>query len=347
MKPHDRGQTTLRLPAWGSAVLCILLMCTSSCGQLEKGIAAPHARYADFALGAGIRPAQIIVEPDDGVRPLVKLIDRSQERILVEDYILTDSVIIHALERASVQGVRVYVMLEKDALGMGTQPTRVLGQLRAAGIDVRWARAGFYLTHAKVIVLDDRTAVVSTANFSRSAFSRNREILAVDQRRKDVTEISNIIRSDWDSRPARLSDRNLVVSPDNARQKLLALISSAREEIAIYAEEIADPKFEQALIRAANRGVRVRVILAHGATPASARLLAGAGVKVRELASPYEHAKMVSVDGRETFVGSENFSSASLDRNREVGVLLQGSSTRRLHTFFQIDWRHSQAVWAR
>ena len=52
--------------------------------------------------------------------------------------------------------------------------------------------------------------------------------------------------------------------------------------------------------------------------------LKSAGVHVRTYgadAALYIHAKVVAADGTHAFVGSENFSDASLDYNRELGVI--------------------------
>ena len=40
----------------------------------------------------------------------------------------------------------------------------------------------------------------------------------------------------------------------------------------------------------------------------------------------YIHAKVIDVDGAKAFVGSENFSTASLDYNRELGVITSSTA---------------------
>jgi phosphatidylserine/phosphatidylglycerophosphate/cardiolipin synthase-like enzyme len=60
---------------------------------------------------------------------------------------------------------------------------------------------------------------------------------------------------------------------------------------------------------------------------------------VRELTTPYIHAKVMVVDDRVAFVGSENLSAASLDHNRELGVLISGTSIRRILHAFSADWQ--------
>jgi hypothetical protein len=52
-----------------------------------------------------------------------------------------------------------------------------------------------------------------------------------------------------------------------------------------------------------------------------ARIKAG-GVQIVMLKSPYIHAKAVVEDGSTVYLGSENISATSLDKNREMGLIL-------------------------
>jgi phosphatidylserine/phosphatidylglycerophosphate/cardiolipin synthase-like enzyme len=88
---------------------------------------------------------------------------------------------------------------------------------------------------------------------------------------------------------------------------------------------------ENALVSAAERGVAVQVVgenTDHEYDTAFGKLAAG-GVQIRYYKSPsgfYIHGKVVEADygtpaGR-IFIGSENFSSTSLNRNRELGLII-------------------------
>jgi len=318
--------------------LLVALLLLAGCGSAGRAAPAVPLGFADGNVGPGVSEARVIVEPDDGARPLTRLIDRAQQQIFVTAYILTDVRIVHALERAAAQGVRVWVMLEPHPLGMGTQPERLASQLRASGIYFRWTRPGFALTHAKYMVLDDSQAVISTANFSRSAVSHNREFLVVDTDAADVRAVSSVFRADWNRVPARVRAPDVVLAPETARKKIETIAGRAKRHLLVYGEEIADPRFERLLAGARSRGVDVRVMLPSGASPAAAAWLRGRGIRVRQPSVPYIHAKYLSVDGRLAYVGSENFSEASLDRNREVGVVLRGGLVRRLDRVFVGDW---------
>ena len=74
----------------------------------------------------------------------------------------------------------------------------------------------------------------------------------------------------------------------------------------------------------------------------SLEALTAAGVQVRTYASTaslYIHAKMILVDGREAFIGSENFSPPSLESNRELGLTFNDAAIMaQLQAVFTADW---------
>jgi cardiolipin synthase A/B len=292
--------------------------------------------------GYGRDGTKLVIEPRNGVRPVVRAIDASKHLVFLEAYILTQRSIVRALERAAAQGVAVYVLLDPHPFGMGLQPARMAASLQAAGIAVRWTWRRYYYTHAKFFVIDDKMGVVSTANFSAAAFTNNREVLVFDRQRSDVHDLSNVFRSDWDHLPSESYDSQLILSP-GSRPLLTTFLLRARRTIDVYAEEIADPKLDRLFIQL-GRHLRVRVLVAATYRSAGATQLLKSGVAVRGLGKPYVHAKMFLVDGRDMFVGSENLSPTSLDSNREVGLLLKGREVARAAALFNGDWRRAMPV---
>jgi len=259
-------------------------------------------------------------------------------------YILTNKTIIHDLEYANAKGVKVRVILEHYPFGTGGGPgtnQSAYDQLDAAGIPVHWASRRYALTHEKSMVIDGATAYILTLNFSASAFSKNREFGIVDQNPTDVATTEAIFNADWVGKPYLNHDPNLILSPVDSRAKLATLIGRAHQSVEVYAEEVQDAGLETALIAAARRGVRVRLISNAGDksnTRGIARIRAG-GVAVRLVTAPYIHAKLILVDNQWAFVGSENISAASLDRNRELGVLVRDpSALSLLGSTFTSDW---------
>ena len=227
----------------------LLLLTLVQIGCAERGVgtaavrvvaAPPRAIHPDMTLGSGSRRVRLLVEPRDGVTPLIKAINKARETVFVAAYILSHTRIVHALDRAEARGVGVYVELEPAPYGIVDQPQRMMILLRAAGIFVRWRPAGFRYAHSKFIVIDDKLLILSSANFSLAGFTSDRDFVVLDGEQADVRESSNVFRADWDRIGPTLTDSNLLVSPANSRSKLSALVDRAKRTVEIYAEEVMD-----------------------------------------------------------------------------------------------------------
>lgn len=119
----------------------------------------------------------------------------------------------------------------------------------------------------------------------------------------------------------------------------LAAIDQARTEIVLAnAYFIPGRRLRGALVRAAQRGVQVRLLLHgkyerflqyHAARPVYHQLLA-AGVHIYEYAPSSLHAKVAVVDGRWATVGSCNLDPVSLLLTREANVVTTDPTFARL-----------------
>jgi cardiolipin synthase A/B len=288
--------------------------------------------------------AQVFVEPDDGPEPLLAELNGATRSIDLEVYLLTDRPVLSALENAERRGVQVRVLLEQHPVGNGAANNQVSAALQRAGVATRWSNPRFKLTHEKAAVVDGREALILTLNLSASAFTRNREYGIIDRTPEDVAEVAALFNADWDRTSFAPGRPDLVVSPENSRVKLLSLIGQAGGHLELESEELQDQGIEQALMAAAGRGVRVRIVLSPSSSgpDANARGVAAVqsgGVQVHYMRKPYVHAKIVLVDGQTAFAGSENVSRQSLDGNRELGVFLsQPAALSRMMAVFEQDW---------
>jgi phosphatidylserine/phosphatidylglycerophosphate/cardiolipin synthase-like enzyme len=182
------------------------------------------------------------------------------------------------------------------------------------------------------MIIDDATAYVMTMNFTNSAFTANREYALIDRLPADVAELLKIFQADWDEAPYQPGDTPLVVSPVNSRARILGLIDSAQHTLTIQVEYLTDPEVAAHLAARAKAGVDIKVMLAYlkpspcmdGDTNAEeAKLMADAGVtQVAFMKNIRMHAKCIVADGERAFLGSENLTTTSLDRNREIGILV-------------------------
>ena len=133
-------------------------------------------------------------------------------------------------------------------------------------------------------------------------------------------------------------------------------IARARSEVLIAnAYFFPGARLHRALVHAARRGVRVRLLLQgryeffmqfHAAKPFYGALLAE-GVEIYEYQAAFLHAKVAVVDGRWATVGSSNLDPLSLLLAREANVVVEDAGfagALRQHLLDAIDGRSVQVV---
>jgi len=160
---------------------------------------------------------------------------------------------------------------------------------------------------------------------------------AMMTRRQDAADPDDEQASQMGSLPA-LGARAELVLRDNLRNRrrieraYLKAIGTARSEVIIAnAYFLPGARLRKALVMAAGRGVRVRLLLQgryeyflqyHGSRPVYGALLA-AGVEIHEYAASFLHAKVAVVDGRWATVGSSNLDPLSLLLAREANIVVR------------------------
>jgi cardiolipin synthase len=270
--------------------------------------------------GSGVIGA--FVEPDDGRKPVTDELTSARSSIDVMIYLLSDQTILKALADAESRGVQVRVILDKNPYGGYGNPEDVAKTLRDDGIDVRWASAKFTYTHAKTIIVDRSVALLLSLNLTKSSFDSNREFGVITSRTTDVASAQAIFDADWNGK-AIDDPGDLIVSPLNSRLEMEALIRSATKTIDIYTEVMRDTEVVSLLEQRARSGIAVRLIMSPDNDPLAVQTLAvlrKAGVTIHLIGTPYIHAKAIVIDDSRVFVGSENFTATSLDKNREIGI---------------------------
>ncbi len=134
-----------------------------------------------------------------------------------------------------------------------------------------------------------------------------------------------------------------------------AMIGGARTELALahfYASNRAGSRLEpvvQALLAAAERGVRVRLLadagMARTYPETLDRLAAHPGIEVRRYdlkarTGGVHHAKYLVADGADVCVGSANFDWRSLEHIQELGVRVRSVALARdFLAVFDLDWQ--------
>jgi phosphatidylserine/phosphatidylglycerophosphate/cardiolipin synthase-like enzyme len=287
----------------------------------------------------------LIIEPDAGVAPILSYITNASTSVDLVMYELEDTNVEQALASDAARGIAVRVLLNEGYYGKKENTTNdaAYQYLTAHDVSVHWTPAYFALTHQKTLIIDDNTAIIMTMNLTPQYYASSREFNIVDTDANDISAIESTFTDDWnDENVAAQNGNDLIWSP-GSENALLAIINGAHSSLDIYNEEMADAKVTSALEAAAQRGVVVRVDMTYASewkSTFSALTQTGAQVRTYAANAPlYIHAKMIIADNARAFVGSENFSSGSLQNNRELGIITSDQTTvGSIEQTFEKDW---------
>ncbi len=287
---------------------------------------------------------KIYAEPDSGITPVLEFIKRSRGHLNMNYYLLDHKDIIKEIENAVSRKVQVRIIVDGHPYG-GNQGESI-DSLRKTGAQVNFSPSRFdgneVFDHAKYM-FNESEYMIGTANLTQDAFTKNREYLVEGNEKKIYRSMMSIFESDWEGKRAGIYARKyLVVSPDS--QNLLLEIIRGAKKLDIETEELGDDK---AVIEALGaKGKRARIILPSSISPAdklNVKELTDREVNVRYCSADnlYIHAKVINT-GKIVFIGSQNFSSTSLMRNREVGIIIRKGGIKRIvSAHFSSDWKKS------
>lgn len=330
------------------------LVGVAACGALpQQGTA--RARDTPLSAGAALPGGSgalrsstllsILIEPAAGMAPIYALLESARHALDLTMYELEDTRAEHLLAVDATRGVDVRVLLNGTGTGSRNEPA--FTYLQRHGVHVRWAGSLYSLTHQKALVVDGSVAAIMTLNWTTRYYATTRDVAVIDRRMADIEAIQTTFNADYhQTRVEPASGAGLVWSPTTALPELLGIINGASRELDIENEEMGVATITDALIEAARRGVKVEVCMTDSSkwSPAFHELTA-AGVRVRVYAPDaplYIHAKVIVRDpgagDQQAFVGSQNFSTESLEHNRELGIVLtSGAVIEQLLAMFRGD----------
>lgn len=268
-----------------------------------------------------------LVEPDNGAGEIYSLINGAKSSINLTMYELRDTTAENDLVAAAKRGVNVRVLLDQHLEKSRNSAT--YNYLSSHGVHMAWAPADTTY-HQKTLTVDGKKSLVMTLNMVSSDYAGTRDFAELDTGSADVWAITKTFDADFTGATITPpAGDDLVWSPTNSQSTILNVIDGARHTLSVENEEMDDSTITSALVSAAKRGVDVKVIMtADSEWDGAFSQLEQAGVHVRTFPDSskalYIHAKAVVADagqsGQNLFVGSENFSKASLDYNRELGI---------------------------
>lgn len=210
----------------------------------------------------------------------------------------------------------------------------------------------FDQTHAKAIIIDEKSAIISTGNFCDMDTPFDRDF-AIEVEDPDVVQ-ALIYVFDKDAQNKRVVpslSSTVVWGPDHQRSALLKLINGAKKRIWIYQQDLQDMAIARALSAAAREHVDIRILMMEmpfgekigNRNLPNQKSLVEAGAKVMFIDTTYRnvHAKIMISDD-EMYMGSCNFYTPSIDQTRELGILTKNPvHLKKVIDTFEQDWQHA------
>jgi phosphatidylserine/phosphatidylglycerophosphate/cardiolipin synthase-like enzyme len=261
-----------------------------------------------------------VLDPAQRKAALLGVIGNARRRLILSLFRCDDFSVLDALAAALERGCQVEAILTKRAKGGKKRLKKLWGALEEMGAVVTRYADPVVKYHAKYLVADDATAIVTTLNPTRKCFTRTWDAVLITQDPSVVKGMLTLFKADAAGVPLtshRALGRRLIVGPERSRAEIRAMIAGARHSIRILDHKLSDPDLVALLRDRRNDGVTVSVLghRAMGLEP---------------------HGKMMIIDESRAVLGSTALSTLSLDFRREVSVVVhEPALVRQLNMSYQ------------
>jgi phosphatidylserine/phosphatidylglycerophosphate/cardiolipin synthase-like enzyme len=290
----------------------------------SAGVARPQA-------GKGL--VGVIVEPSrlgftTGMTPVYDFVLSAKKSVDMTMYELADATMVSDLVADAHRHVAVRVILDTNR--EASRNETAFRALTAGGVRVVWADSSYEATHQKTITVDGSESLILSANLTAEYYTTTRDFGVFDTGPRDVAAIEAVFDADFAHEPVKASDGSDLVWSPGSQAQMLSVIDGAHHSLSIENEEMGDSTITDAIVAAARRGVKVDVTMTRDSSydsDWSAIVSAGGHVRLYNdgYSDLYIHAKTTIADAglpdQRIYVGSINFSRASMDDNRELGVI--------------------------
>jgi cardiolipin synthase len=273
---------------------------------------------------------KLIIEPDDGVTPLLSAIKGAKNRIDIVIFRADRKDIESALRAAAARGVKVTALIAYINKG-GADGLRKL-ELRYldAGIIVARSANNLIRYHDKFILIDRSVLYVLSFNFTHLDIDHSRGFGVATTSPAWVREASNLFRADITRSEYKPTVETFVISPTNSRKALSAFLRRAKTQLLIYDPKISDKEMLRILQERAKAGVEIRVI---------GKVAGGHSFDAKALTKHRLHTRTIIRDRSQAFIGSQSLRTPELDLRRELGLILKNKGVvKKLIDTFESDW---------
>lgn len=264
---------------------------------------------------------KLVLDPAERKAALLGIIGTARRRLILSLFRCDDFSVLDALAAALERGCEVEAILTKRAKGGKKRLKKLWGALEEMGAVVTRYADPVVKYHAKYLVADDATAIVTTLNPTRKCFTRTWDAVLMTKDPSVVKGLLTLFKADAAGVPLpsrRPLGRRLIVGPERSRDEIRALIAGAKHSIRILDHKLSDPDLVALLRDRRSEGVIVSVL---GKQP---------------MRGVVPHGKMMIIDESRAVLGSTALSTLSLDFRREVSVVVHDAAlVKQLNMSYQ------------
>lgn len=276
---------------------------------------------------------KLIILPEAGERPILAAVRRAKKTIDIVIFRFDLKPLEEELGAAVKRGVVVRALIAHTNRGGASTLRKLEQRLLKDGVTVCRTDDDLVRYHGKLLTVDRRRTYILGFNFTEQDIDSRSFGVQVGSNRI-VKEILRLFESDANRTDYTPRNRDLVISPENARGKLAEFIRRAKRSLDIYDPQISDDEMLELLKRKADGGVEIRIL------GELEKKWHGAGFDAREFPGGRLHVRAIVRDGRRAFVGSQSLRKLELDERREVGVIIRERAVvRAIAKTFKRDWK--------
>jgi phosphatidylserine/phosphatidylglycerophosphate/cardiolipin synthase-like enzyme len=273
---------------------------------------------------------KLIIQPDDGLTPLLKAVRSARKCIDLVVFRFDRFELEKALQAAVARGVTVRALIAHSASGSSKSLRKLELRLLEGGITVTRTSDDLPRYHGKFTVIDDVLYVLGF-NYTKQDIEKSRSFGISTREPRLVKEALAVFEADATRQAYSPSSDRLVVSPETSREILTTFVRTARKQLLIYDERVSDKLILRLLRERIAAGVEVRII---GKVEGKLE-----GASTRKLKDLRLHVRAIVRDGARAFVGSQSLRKLELDARREMGVIVNDTRiARKMMTVFEADW---------
>lgn len=273
---------------------------------------------------------KLIVQPEDGMSPVVSAIKHAKKSVDILIFRLDRHELVRALEDANARGVRVRALTAHANRGGSKGLRKLEMELLEGGVTVSRTADDLLRYHGKMLIVDGKILQLYGFNFTAIDITRSRSFGIVTRNKKLVNESMKLFEADFERQPYTSGHDRLIISPENARERLARFLRGARKELLIYDPKVSDDAMLKIIVERMKKGVEVKVI---------GRVESKWDVKSEKYPGKRLHVRAIIRDGSRAFLGSQSLRRLELEERREIGAIITDQAVvSQMKKTFEEDW---------